>query len=98
MSKLKVFCVYDSKVEAYMKPFFARTVGEALRSWEEICNDGQSAMAKHPHDFTLFECASWDEQTGKFEQLASLRSLSSAWEAKPAELRRLAEPLAEVRQ
>lgn len=66
MPKLKVFTVYDSKVEAYMTPFFAPTVGAALRSWETAVNDGQSMMSKHPGDYSLFEVAEFDEKTGSF--------------------------------
>lgn len=66
MAKLKVFVVHDSKVAAYMQPFFCRTVGEALRTWEATCNDGRSMMSSHPADFTLFEVAEYDEATGCF--------------------------------
>lgn len=82
MAKLRVYCVYDSKVEAYMQPFFCKTAGEALRSWESVCNDGKSMMSTHPADFTLFETAEFDEATGRFSQHSALRSLGTALEAK----------------
>lgn len=88
MPKLKVFVVYDAKVEAYMQPFVLRSKGEAIRSWEEVCNDGQSAMSKHPQDFTLFETAEFDEATGRLSQHEALIPLATALEAK----KRLAEP------
>lgn len=82
MAKLKVFVVYDSKVEAYMQPFFCRTIGEAMRNWEAVCNDGKSMMSTHPADFTLFEIAEYDEDKGRFNQFDALKSLGSAIEAK----------------
>lgn len=82
MAKLKVYCVYDSKVEAYMQPFFCRAVGEALRNWESLANDGKSMISSHPADFTLFETAEYDEETGSFSQYTALKSLGTALEAK----------------
>lgn len=82
MPILKMFCVYDSKVEAYDKPFTARTVGEALRSWEEACNDGRSPMSVHPGDFTLFEIGEYDDRTGVLKAHEAKRSLGLAVEAK----------------
>jgi len=87
MARLKVFVVYDSKVGAYMQPFFCRSIGEAMRSWENVCNDGKSMMSSHPADFTLFEVAEYDELTGRFGQFDALKSLGTALEVKrkPAE-------------
>lgn len=82
MAKLRVFVIFDSKVEAYMQPFFCRTVGEALRTWESVCNDGKSLMSSHPSDFTLFETAEFDEATGHFNQFHALKSYGAAIECK----------------
>lgn len=80
--KQKVFVVFDSKVEAYMTPFFCRSKGEALRSWETACNDGQSMMSKHPADYTLFESGEYDDATGRIQQHNALIPLGTAIEAK----------------
>jgi len=82
MAKLRVFVVFDSKVGAYMQPFFARASGEALRSWDVLVNDGQSAMSKFPADFTLLETGTFDDETGRFEQHEVLRSVATALETK----------------
>lgn len=62
--KLKVYTVYDSKVEAYLPPFFMKNKGEVLRAWETTVNDPQSNMCKFPADFTLFEIGEFDDQSG----------------------------------
>lgn len=80
--KLKVFTVYDSKIGAYMTPFFARAVGEAMRNWESACNDPESMMCKHPADYTLFETAEFDDSTGVITPLQTLHSLGLATTAK----------------
>ena len=35
----KCFVIYDSKVEAYLHPFFLRNAGEALREVERLATD-----------------------------------------------------------
>ena len=78
MAKIKCFTVYDSKVEAYMNPFFLRTRGEAVRAWNDVVNDPSSAFNKHPEDYTLFEVAEYDEVTGVFENHKTPISLGVA--------------------
>lgn len=66
MSVLKVYSVFDSKVGAFMHPFFMRSRGEALRGWIDAVNDPQTQFNKHPEDFSLMELGEYDERTGKF--------------------------------
>jgi len=77
---MKMFTVYDSKAEAYMQPFFAKSTGEALRSFSDTCQDKNHIFAKHPGDFTLFELGTWDEQTSDFVIYESKKSLGTAIE------------------
>lgn len=67
MAKLKVFCVFDSKVGAYMQPFFLRSTGEAVRSFADLANDSQSNVSRHPEDFALMEIAEYNDEMGAFE-------------------------------
>ena len=53
--KVKIFAVYDSKVGAYMSPFFMQSAGAALRAWENACGDSNTEFYRHGGDFTLFE-------------------------------------------
>lgn len=62
---LKVLAVYDSKVEAYLSPFFMRSRGEALRGFESAVNDPQTSFCRYPADYTLFEIGEFDESTGR---------------------------------
>jgi len=66
VAKLIVFSVYDSKVTEYTSPFFVKHRGEAMRMWSDIVNDGQSAICRHPEDFSLMELGEWDTNTGVF--------------------------------
>lgn len=88
MSKLKMLAVHDSKVGAFMQPWFARSIGEAMRTWETVCNEGDSMMAKYPEDHSLFEVGEFDDQDGSMTVLSAPRCLSTGIAArKPAEAR-----------
>lgn len=64
---LKVFAVLDTKVAAYMQPFFMRTTGEAVRAFSESVNDKSTMFYKNPADFTLFHLSDYNDMTGQFE-------------------------------
>lgn len=62
----KIFSVYDSKVEAYLQPFFMSTKGEAIRAFSELSNDKSTQFGKYPEDHTLFELGTFDDSNCKF--------------------------------
>lgn len=80
--KMKVFAVYDSKIEAYLTPHFLRSRGEALRAYFHACNDENSQFAKSPSDFTFFEIGDYDDLTGSISMYESKISLGTALELK----------------
>lgn len=79
---LKIFTVYDSKAEAYLKPFFLRSTGEAIRAFEENCNDINANFFKYPSDYTLFEIGSYNDNTTEIVTLTAIKSLGLAHEYK----------------
>ena len=64
---LKMFTVYDSKIEAYLQPFYMQSTGAALRAFEDTCKDENSQFNQHPGDFTLFEVGTFDDQTCRIQ-------------------------------
>ena len=78
--KLEVFAVFDDKIKAYMRPFFVRSKGEAIRTWVDSVNDSQSPFSKHPEDYVLFHIGEYDESTGSFENLPAPSSCGVAKE------------------
>lgn len=80
MAKLKVFAVYDSKMEAYARPFNMLTVGQATRAFADVVNDANTEISKHPEDFTLFLLGEYDEQKGYYENLPAPQALGQALE------------------
>lgn len=67
---LIICTVYDSKAEAYLRPFFAQSKGAAIRSLTDTVNsqDDGNMVAMHPEDYSLFVVGSWDENTGLLEK------------------------------
>lgn len=80
--KLKIFTAYDSKVEAYLQPFFMRSTGEAIRAWTELANNSEHLFCKHPADYTLFEIGEYDDTTGQVVPNMTFKNLGTALEFK----------------
>lgn len=51
----KIFAVYDSKVEAFMQPFFMPAKGAAIRAFTDLVNSKDHSFSKYAEDYTLFE-------------------------------------------
>lgn len=74
---MKVCSVYDSKAEAYMRPFFAEATGQAIRSFSDEVNSARedAVLSAHPEDFTLFELGTFDPLTGALLPYEAKKSL-----------------------
>jgi hypothetical protein len=79
-----VFAIYDSKVEAFLQPFFSPTKGSAIRAVSEEVNNPQAQLAKHAEDFTLFHLGTFDDSNGALDKLAAPASVSLLIELKSA--------------
>lgn len=80
----KIFTVYDSAAQTYSAPMFEVATGAMVRSFEDECNNPESAMFKHPADYTLFELGTYDTDTAMFEQLEHSVNLGCALTFKEA--------------
>lgn len=81
----KIFAIYDSKAQAYLQPFFARTNGLAVRMFETAAKEEGNNFNKHAADYTLFEIGEWDEHKGEVEALNHFNNLGTALEYKSHE-------------
>lgn len=63
--KMFIFAILDSKVEAYLLPFFAANAMLALRSFERAAMNPDQTMHTHPEDFTLYQIGEYIEQTAE---------------------------------
>ncbi|AXH75933.1 MAG: nonstructural protein [Microviridae sp.] len=61
----QLFVIYDSKIPVYEELVQFRSAPEAIRGLSDlISSQKEHKYAKHPEDFTLFQIAEWDNQTG----------------------------------
>lgn len=62
------------------------TKGLAIRAFTETANGGETQIALHPEDFTLFHLGEWDDHNALFEGLIPQpASLIKAIETLPEE-------------
>lgn len=76
----KLFSVYDSKSGVYSAPFMEHSNASGIRAFETGCKDKNTMMFSYPQDYTLFELGTFDDQTAKYELLATPKSLVMAQE------------------
>ncbi len=95
-----VFAVYDSKSEMFNQPMFFKAKGEALRAFTDEANREDSAIFKHPGDYTLFLIGDYNVDTGLLTPMPTPVSLGLGLEyqennivdlsqAKPADFEKL---------
>ncbi|QCQ84952.1 nonstructural protein [Blackfly microvirus SF02] len=65
--KMLIFSVFDAAVNAYLQPFFVRSKGEAIRSFQDAVNDPKSQFNIHYTDYSLFLLGSYDDASGVFD-------------------------------
>lgn len=80
-----VFAVYDSKAEIFNQPMFFKGKGEALRAFGDEANRPESAIFKHPGDYTLMLIGSYDVEIGLLTPLPTPQSLGLGVEYQQAE-------------
>lgn len=62
-----MFSLFDSKANAFAPPFMAQNPGMAIRMVASAAADGSSDLYKFGGDYTLFEIATFYEETGLIE-------------------------------
>lgn len=63
--KQVMMAVSDRAVGAFMRPFFAPSVGVAVRSFTDEVNRPEGEMHKHPEDYELHHLGEFDEESGQ---------------------------------
>lgn len=72
MSKFIMFAVYDHAVEAYARPFIARSEGEALRNFTDERWNPQTPLYTHPGDYSLFQIGTYNDIDANLEPKVKL--------------------------
>lgn len=58
------FSVHDKAVGAFLPVFFARSKGEAIRSFTSACAQSDHQFAKNAGDYTLYVLGEFDDANG----------------------------------
>lgn len=66
--KKNMYSIFDTKAKVYSDPFYTLNDSIARRMFENLVNDPQTDVFKHPNDFQLFLVGEYDDQTGKIDQ------------------------------
>ena len=76
--KLELYTIYDSKEEIYYRPLFFLNDGTALRTFEDMTNDKNSKISKHPEDYTLWHLGSYEDSSATLTPLKTKKCLAHA--------------------
>lgn len=62
---IKVICsVFDSKAGVFANPFVAVNLAVARRDYLYACTDPTTALSRNPSDYSLFQLATFDDESG----------------------------------
>lgn len=75
---LNAYTVYDNKALTYNVPFFTSTDGAAVRMFADLANDSNTAVGRHPSDYSLFAIGSYDDNKGMLLPESPLRHVADA--------------------
>lgn len=75
--KLSMFCIWDDKTKAMLQPFFAPTVGSAVRMLGDAVADPTHGFSKHPEDYTCFRVAEFEDSSGAVTLLEPRETICS---------------------
>lgn len=65
--KMIVLSIFDTQVEAFMRPFFAQTEGQAVRMFYDEVKAQNSPMGAHPEDYALFRIGTFQDSNALIE-------------------------------
>lgn len=70
----------DRAVNAYLQPFYARSKGEALRSFSDTVNQKDHQFFRHAADYSLYYLGQFDDANAGFQVLQEPQRVVTALE------------------
>ncbi len=77
MTKLDMYCVYDEKANAFLRPFCMPNSATAVRALRDSAKEEDHPFCKNPEDYTLYQVGTFDEERGEIEAFSPIRLISS---------------------
>lgn len=84
MNELQVFAIFDAAINAYVRPMYFQSKGQAIRAFLDEVNRQapDNTMNAHPEDYSLYYLGSWNAETGQHENEKTPQRLALATDAK----------------
>ena len=60
--KKNIYVIYDSKAQFYNTPFFLPNNAVAMRTAQDLLQDPNSEISRHPEDFAMFLIGEYDDE------------------------------------
>lgn len=73
-----IVAVHDRQLDAFMRPFTAQAIGQAIRSFRDETNRKDSEIHAHPEDYQLYQLGTFDDQHGEIVALKKPELLAIA--------------------
>ncbi|WNK12477.1 MAG: nonstructural protein [Microvirus sp.] len=70
MTKYAIVAIRDSAMDRFMPPAAMITTAQAIRGFIDEVNrqHPDNQIAKHPEDYELWMLATWDEESGLYQE------------------------------
>lgn len=72
-----VYSIYDNAAGVYFTPFVLANDAMAIRTFMTCALAPDHQFNKHPGDFTLFHCGTWDDATATLESWAPQKVMTA---------------------
>lgn len=82
--KINLYTIYDLKAGVYNKPFYMHNDSVVIRAMEDLINDPQNDIGRHPEDFIVWMLGTFDDNEAKFDLLENPVQIGKCSEIKSA--------------
>lgn len=65
--KLHILTVRDIVADVFGQPFYALSIGGAVRGFADAINGQDANLSKHPADYELFRLGTYDDNSAEFD-------------------------------
>lgn len=74
--KYLMCCIYDKQSREYSEPFYTPNQATGQREFLRLLKDTQSVVHAFPEDYSLWEVAEFDTQTGVVSEFTINRDIT----------------------
>ncbi len=64
--RVNIYSIFDTATAVYSPPFYQKSDGEALRTFQDIAKNPETDIGKHPEDYSMFRLGTFDNNKAKY--------------------------------